>query len=127
RWKDFCSMIKENFRSVEKRGVHSHGFLSTLRGFQVMALMTGDLSWYQIPEENLGIMVRGNFSMPDGNVTEAIPRSKRNEGCSIADWLMFNLNAALIKGDNDAYDRAERTFWNALAFNQILTGGFGHR
>src|SRR5690606_34113856 len=51
----------------------------------------------------------------------------RNEGCSIADWLMFNLNAALIKGDNDAYDRAERTFWNALAFNQILTGGFGHR
>ena len=33
-----------------------------------------------------------------------------------------------FSAENDAiYDRAERIFWNALSFNQWVTGGFGHR
>jgi hypothetical protein len=40
---------------------------------------------------------------------------------------MLNLNAGLILGDGSAYERAERTLWNALAFNQWITGGFGTR
>jgi hypothetical protein len=40
---------------------------------------------------------------------------------------MLNLNAGLILGDDAAYDKAERIFWNALAFNQLITGCFGHR
>ena len=40
---------------------------------------------------------------------------------------MLNLNAGLITGDEAAYEKAERIFWNALAFNQWITGGFGHR
>ena len=51
----------------------------------------------------------------------------RNEGCSIADWLMLNLNAGLITGEDGAYEKAERIFWNALAFNQWINGSFGHR
>ncbi len=40
---------------------------------------------------------------------------------------MLNLDAGLILGDDAAYDKAERIFWNALAFNQLITGCFGHR
>ena len=40
---------------------------------------------------------------------------------------MLNLNAGLITGDDAAYEKAERIFWNALAFNQWINGGFGHR
>ena len=55
------------------------------------------------------------------------PRNFRNEGCSIADWLMMNLNAAAISSDPFAYDRAENILQNALYLTQFVTGGFGHR
>lgn len=42
--------------------------------------------------------------MPDGCVSETFPHSNRNEACSIADWLMLNLNAGLLLGDDAAYD-----------------------
>jgi hypothetical protein len=40
---------------------------------------------------------------------------------------MLNLNAGPIFDDDTAYEKAERAFWNALAFNQWSTGYFGHR
>ncbi len=127
RWMEFCAMIRDNVRPLEGRKTHSHGFLSTLRGLQVMALVTGDLSWNRLPEKYQKIIIEKHMGKPDGNIPEFFPDSSRNEGCSIADWMMLNLNQGLIAGDDPAYDKAERTFWNALAFNQLITGGFGHR
>jgi hypothetical protein len=101
--------------------------MSTLRGLQTAALMTGDKSWNEKPELNRRLIVAKRFEMPDGCTPEAFPGNYRNEGCSIADWLMLNLNAGLITGDQSAYEKAERIFWNALAFNQWINGSFGHR
>jgi hypothetical protein len=126
RWLEFCGMIREHLGTCEV-GCHSHGFMSTLRGLQVATLVTGDRSWSDKPEQNRRLIIEKRFQMPDGCVPEGFPRSSRNEGCSIADWLMLNLNAGLILGDDDAYEQAERIFWNALAFNQWITGGLGHR
>ena len=126
RWLEFCGMIREHLGACEV-GCHAHGFMSTLRGLQVATLVTGDRSWNDKPEQNRRVIVEKRFQMPDGCVPEALPRSSRNEGCSIADWLMLNLNAGLILGDDGAYEKAERIFWNALAFNQWITGGFGTR
>lgn len=126
RWLEFCSMIRENLGTCEVN-CHAHGFMSTLRGLQVAVLVTGDRSWNDKPEHNRGLIIEKRFEMPDGCTPESFPRSSRNEGCSIADWLMLNLNAGLILGDDAAYDKAERIFWNALAFNQWITGCFGHR
>ncbi len=127
RWKHFCVMIRDSLQSCENRICHSHGFLSTLRGLQEMTLLTGDRSWNEFVEENYRIIVDKQLEMPDGNIPEKFPSHDRNEGCSIADWLMLNLNRGLIMQDEQAYDKAERIFWNALAFNQLITGGFGHR
>jgi len=126
RYLDFCGMINENLETCEK-GVHAHGYMSTLRGLQVATLITGDKAWNDKPEQNRRIIIDKHYEMPDGCTPEGFPSSPANEGCSIADWLMLNLNAGLISGDDSAYEKAERIFWNALAFNQWITGGFGHR
>ncbi len=126
RWLEFCGLIREHLGTCEA-GCHSHGFMSTLRGLQVAALVTGDPAWNEKPELNRRLVIEKRFEMPDGCVSESFPHSARNEGCSIADWLMLNLNAGLLLGDDAAYEKAERTFWNALAFNQWITGCFGHR
>ena len=127
RWLEFSGMIRDALGSCEV-SCHSHGYLSTLRGLQTAALVTGDPAWNEKPELNRRLIIDRRFELPGGDVAENFPRSSRNEGCSIADWLMVNLNAALMTEENDAiYDRAERIFWNALSFNQWVTGGFGHR
>jgi hypothetical protein len=127
RWMEFCGMIRDNLRPLEGRRCHSHGYLSTLRGFQVMTLITGDFSWNTLPAQSQKVIIEKHMEMPDGCVAEFFPFNSRTEGCSISDWLMLNLNQGLIHGDDSAYDKAERIFWNALAFNQMITGGFGHR
>lgn len=127
RWLEFCGMIRDALGSCEV-SCHSHGYLSTLRGMQTAALITGDPSWNVKPEANRRLIIERRYELPGGDIAENFPRSSRNEGCSIADWLMVNLNAALLAEASDPiYDRAERIFWNALAFNQWVTGGFGHR
>ncbi len=127
RWTEFCRMIRDNIRPLEGRKTHSHGFLSTLRGLQVMTFVTGDPSWNRLPDLYQRIIIDEHMEKPDGNIPEFFPDSDRNEGCSIADWMMLNLNQGLINGDDFSYEKAERVFWNALAFNQLITGGFGHR
>ncbi len=126
RWLEFCDMVRQHIGTCEQ-SCHSHGFMSTLRGLQIAALVTGDASWADKVEVNRRLIIDKRFELPNGDISEGLPHSVRNEGCSIADWMMLNLNAGLINNDDKAYDKAERIFWNALAFNQLITGGFGQR
>lgn len=123
---DFCAMINDKFIPSEPAG-HSHGLMSTLRGLQTAALITGEEAWNEKPDNLRHQIIDQHLEMPDGCVPEVFPGSPANEGCSIADWLMLNLNAGLILGDDSAYERAENILWNGLAFNQWIMGGFGHR
>jgi hypothetical protein len=123
---DFVGMINNGLETPDK-GVHAHGYLSTLRGLQTAALLTGDAAWNDKPEAARRMIIERHYEMPDGGAPEGFPHSERNEGCAIADWLMLNLNAGAITGSADAYEHAEHILWNALAFNQWITGGFGHR
>jgi hypothetical protein len=126
RWLELCGMVRDNLGLCDQ-GCHAHAFMSTLRGLQQMAMITGDRSWCDKAKKNRRMIIEKKFEMPDGCTPEIFPHSERNEGCSIADWLMLNLNAGLIHGDDTAYEKAERIFWNALAFNQLITGSFGQR
>ena len=125
RWMEFCGMIRDHLGSCDQ-GCHAHGFMSTLRGLQQMAIVTGDLAWNEKAEKNRRLIIERHYETPDGGVPEGFPRNGRNEGCAIADWMILNLNAGLL-GAPDAYERAERIFWNALSFNQLITGCFGQR
>jgi hypothetical protein len=123
---DFVAMIEEYIEPPEK-GAHAHGYLSTLRGLQVAALITGDMGWNTKVERYRKDIIERRFIMPDGSVPEVFPPGVRNEGCAIADWIMVNLNAGLLTGDDSAYAEAEHSLWNGFAFNQWITGSFGTR
>jgi hypothetical protein len=118
-------IIGESIKDIY--GMHSHGFLTTMRGLQLAALYTGDASWNDVPERFRRIIIDTPYEFADGCVAETFPRSFRNEGCSIADWILVNLNATRITGNLEGYEHAENALWNALFFNQFITGGFGHR
>jgi hypothetical protein len=123
---DFVGMINDTVEMPDKGG-HAHGYMATLRGLQTAALITGDAFWNTKPEAARRMIIERHFEMPDGCTPECFPDRGANEGCSIADWLMLNLNAAAITGNDACYEHAEHIFWNALAFNQWNTGCFGHR
>jgi len=127
RWLEFSAMVRDNIQTLGEEKTHSHGYMTMIRGLQIMTLLTGDLSWNVLPEQSQRYIIEKQFVTPDGNIPEFFPTSARNEGCSIADWILLNLYQGLIHGDETAYEKAERSFWNALAFNQLITGGFGHR
>lgn len=125
KYLDFCAFFGDHVVTCNRS--HSHGFMSAMRGLQLASLFTGDPAWNEKPRHYRRKIIDEHYEMPDGCVSEVFPRGFRNEGCSIADWLMMNLNEGLITGDESAYDKAENILWNALFFNQLVTGGFGHR
>ncbi len=104
---------------------HSHGLITTLRGMLVAARVSGD-DWFlnKVKEYRDQIL---HFQYADGSISESFPRSHRNEGCSIADWVILNLRYAEVTGDTAALDIAEHSILNAMFLNQFITGGFGHR
>lgn len=122
---EVCRMVADSLPSTIDR-CHSHGFMTTLRGLQFAALYTGDVSWNRLPEK-FRQEIAERAVWPDGNIPEVFPMSGRNEGCSIADWVMLNLYAGFITGRDEAYEKAENALYNAMALNQIVNGGFGSR
>ena len=123
---DVCRAVAEAQQSRPLKGRHSHGVMTTLRGLQLAAIYTGDASWNKLPEQ-FRKEIANEAAWADGSISELFPTSKRNEGCSISDWVMLNLYAGFISGEDEAYEKAENALWNALFLNQMVNGGFGHR
>jgi hypothetical protein len=118
--------VVEAQQSRPLKGRLAHGVLTMLRGLQLAAIYTGDASWNKQPEQ-FRKEIADVIAWPDGNISEVFPNSSRNEGCAIADWVMLNLYAGFISGEDEAYEKAENALWNALFLNQMVNGGFGHR
>ena len=109
------------------KGAHSHGYLTTLRGILKAAIYSGDEELAEFVRLRYQEIMDKGCILPNGDVSESFLRLHRSEGCSIADWIMLNLYYADYFGDDEAFARAEHSLWNALYFNQFVTGGFGHR
>jgi len=124
RYLDLCALIRDSFDNLD--GTHAHSFGTTLRGLQRAALYSGDPVWTE-KVERFWKRIAAECERPDGGVAESYPESARNEGCAIADWMVINLQAGLLTGDDAAYEKAEHIFYNAFAFNQLDNGMFGLR
>ncbi len=105
---------------------HTHSMLRGMAGYQMLAMVTGDMTFAEVPERIRRLILREG-EIPCGDVCEYFPASILNEGCSTADWLRINMNSGLLTGDDSAYETAENTLWNALLLVQANNGGFGHR
>lgn len=108
-------------------GAHSHGYMTTLRGILKAAIYAQDDELAEIVRIRRQEILDKDCVYPNGDISESFPKSPRNEGCSISDWIMLNLLYAYYFDDPDAYAKAEYSLWNALYFNQFVTGGCGHR
>ena len=104
---------------------HSHASLTILRAILKMGYLSGDKWFLDIVRPYREKVLKAQCA--DGSISEAFPRSYRNEGCSTADWIMVNLRYWALTGDETALDVAENSMLNGLFFNQFITGGFGHR
>lgn len=125
RYVDFMREAESRLGVI--KGSHTHGFLTTLRGFAKMAFYTEDESWMALPEKYRRMIIDNKWESGAGDISEHFPKSHRNEICSVADWVMLNLWSGLIFGDDAAYEKAEHVLWNAMYYGQIVTGGAGHR
>ena len=127
RYLNVCRVVAEaqQSRPLKGRGIAT-GTITTLRGLQLAAIYTGDTPWNKQPE-HARKEIADKAVWADGNISESLPSSSRNEGCAIADWIMLNLNAGFISGEDEAYEKAENALWNALFLNQTVNGCFGHR
>ena len=103
-----------------------HSVLRGMTGYQMLAMLTGDVSYAEIPEK-MRKMIQQTAQIAGGDICEWYPFSILNEGCSTSDWLRVNLNAGHLLGDSEAFENAENTLWNALLLLQGNNGGFGHR
>lgn len=107
------------------RTAHTHHSLSLVRGLIDLAGATGDPS-FLAKAQDYAAWCRTARSVT-GGLPEAMPVSPQDEGCALADWVVVNLMLYQAAGDEGYLDAAEHTLVNHLAFNQFVTGGFGHR
>jgi DUF1680 family protein len=107
---------------------HSHGFVTALRGIVELYRTTRDAKWLAKAEtEWEGILASGNL-LPHGALPEVFkPLIKRDEGCSEADWLRFNLALWAETRKARYLENAELTLFNEFFFNQFHGGDFGSR
>ena len=104
---------------------HSHNFLSTRRGLLDLYGVTGETHYLELAEADWDT-VRKSAMITSGGIFERFKDPGRDEGCSIADWLRFNLQLWQCTGKARYLDLAERVLLNHFFYNQLSNGGFGH-
>ena len=115
-------------RTSFRPGQHSHGHLASLRGIVMLWEATGEARFLAQAEQQYQAVIDSGNLLPEGAVPELyLPRMKRDEGCSEADWLRLSLALYRATGKPAYLARAERVLFNELALNQFSDGDFGHR
>lgn len=111
----------------QERGTqHSHGYLSTLRGFVMLADATGKSEYLDLAKHLYDDLVSSSDYLPYGGVMEYFGgKGDNDEGCSEADFLRLSLQLGDKLG-TEYYDRAEFCLENQFSANQFHTGDFGH-
>ena len=81
-------------------GQHSHGLLTSLRGILEINRQDSDEGWLRIVEGIWFEISDSRHFSPTGSVSEFLdPEPRRDEGCSVADWLMLSLDLWHRTGD----------------------------
>lgn len=133
--------------SLPPRGIqHTHGYLSTLRGFVMLheaagapdllaeaerrfqdLLQSPDYVVYGGVLEFFGAETHG-LSQADLDKLHALDnKPAQDEGCSEADFVRLALQLWRATGNVEYLERAERCLYNQFFFNQFHSGDFGHR
>lgn len=125
RYRTLAEQLAERIEQLP--GMHSHGLLTSLRGLVALYAATEETRWLQAAEEAWARLADSEDLWIHGAIPEALaPGSGRDEGCSIADWVRFNLDLWRITAESKYLEHAEYTIFNAFFANQFPSGDFGH-
>ena len=114
---------------LEPRGVqHSHGYLTTLRGYLMLYESTSDPAILAAAERLYNELMASTDFLVYGGVLEYFGmKHDRDEGCSEADFLRLSLQLWQATGKTEYLELAERCMLNIFYSGQFETGDFGHR
>jgi hypothetical protein len=122
-WLDLARRIAGAVRPYEQE-VHSHHFLSTLRGMLDWHERTGESCFLdQVLIEHEQILQHG--MLDTWGVPEIFSRPQSDEGCSEVDWVLLNLKLFACTGRREFLTVAERCLYSHFFMNQTPFGGFG--
>lgn len=126
--KKYAEAASEAYRILPARGIlHSHGYLTTLRGVLDLYEYTGDKIHLQYVTDAYSDLVNSSDYTIYGSVREYFGgRGERDEGCSTADFIRLSLHLCKLTNDISYLERAEFALYNSLYYNQFFTGDFGH-
>lgn len=126
--KKYAEAASEVYRILPPRGIlHSHGYLTTLRGVLELYEYSGDKSHLQYVTDAYYDLINSSDYTIYGSVREYFGgKGERDEGCSTADFIRLSLHLFKITNDISYLERAEFALYNSLYYNQFFTGDFGH-
>lgn len=125
----YRKLAEEIAAVIERRpSDHVHGYLTSLRGVMDLYHATEDARLLRQCEAAWQDVAQSGDLLITGGVPEGwSPNGHRTEGCAEADWVRLSLSLWKATGRARYLAMAERTVFNDFAFNQFVTGDFGHR
>ncbi|WP_420460662.1 beta-L-arabinofuranosidase domain-containing protein [Neolewinella sp.] len=113
---------------LPKRGeVHTHGYLTTLRGVLMLYELTGDAKQLAYARATFDDLLASADYTRHGAVYEYFGgHGDRDEGCSSADFVRLAYHLGRLTGEDRYVSVANRALLNALFYNQYPSGDFGH-
>ena len=111
----------------ERGEVHTHGYLTTLRGVLILHELTGDAEQLAYVKVTFDDLLSSEDYTRHGAVYEYFGgHGDRDEGCSSADFVRLAYHLGRLTGDEHYVSVANRALLNALFYNQYPSGDFGH-
>lgn len=126
--RSYADVAARTYQLIGQRGIqHSHGYLTTLRGVQMLYTYSGDHRYLDFVKTAVDSLLISDDMTVYNSVKEYFGNiHDRDEGCSTADFLRLCLALHVSTGEARYLQVAELTLYNSLYFNQYFTGDFGH-
>ena len=111
----------------ERGEVHTHGYLTTLRGVLMLHELTGDAGQLAYVKATFDDLLASDDYTRHGAVYEYFGgHGDRDEGCSSADFVRLAYHLGRLTKDERYVEVANEGLLNALFYNQYPSGDFGH-
>jgi len=126
--KKYAEVASRVYPVLPARGtLHSHGYLTTLRGVLNLYESVKDPLHLEFVQEAYNELVNSDDLTIYGSVKEYFGgKGDRDEGCSTSDFIRLSLHLFKLTGSVSYLEKAEFAMYNSLYFNQYFTGDFGH-
>lgn len=126
--KKYIQAAEDAYTALPERGeVHTHGYLTTLRGVLMLHELTNDGRQLEYVKRTFDELLASEDYTRHGAVYEYFGgHGERDEGCSSADFVRLAFHLHRLTDDKRYLKVAQSALVNALFYNQYASGDFGH-